>query len=68
MRSIQKRCSTSATMNATNWFSSKAQVNWITIRVGYRYNSAAKFYLRNQREVHDLLSMLNLQLGLPLLN
>lgn len=41
-----------------------AQPDWITIRVGYWSHSAAKYYLRYQREVRDLLLLLNLQLGL----
>lgn len=41
-----------------------AQPDWITIRVGYWPHSAARYYLHYQREVHDLLLLLNLQLGL----
>jgi trehalose 6-phosphate phosphatase len=45
-----------------------AEPDWITIRVGYWRNSAAKYYLRYQREVRDLLLLLNLQLGLTTAN
>lgn len=41
-----------------------ANPDWITVRVGYWRHSAAKYYLRYQREVRDLLLLLNLQLGL----
>jgi trehalose 6-phosphate phosphatase len=41
-----------------------AQPDWTTIRVGYLRQSAAKYYLRRQREMRDLLLLLNLNLGL----
>ncbi|CAG4882384.1 Trehalose 6-phosphate phosphatase [Georgfuchsia toluolica] len=45
-----------------------AQPDWITVRVGYWSHSAAKYYLRCQREVSDLLLLLNLRLGLAASN
>jgi trehalose 6-phosphate phosphatase len=42
----------------------RARPDWITVRVGYWRHSTAKYYLRYQREVRDLLSLLNLQLQL----
>ncbi|MFZ2628990.1 MAG: trehalose-phosphatase [Rugosibacter sp.] len=41
-----------------------APPDWITVRVGYWSHSAAKYYLRCQREVRDLLLLLNLRLRL----
>jgi trehalose 6-phosphate phosphatase len=45
-----------------------APPDWITIRVGYWHHSAAKYYLLYQREVHDLLVLLNLKLRLTTAN
>ena len=42
----------------------RAHPGWFTIRVGYWRHSAARYHLCYQHEVRDLLSLLNLRLGL----